>query len=167
MSSWLTLTEVSTLAGALNSDWSVRIEERHTSDDPGGSPVTWSDWTELTITDITARAFDFRMYLFTFNPIVDVNVITADITIDMPDRIEGIGDFVVSNTGTPHVSFSVPFKFLETVLVTAIQGASTGDYSDVTNRTEEGFDIMVFDSGDVRVTRTVDILAVGYGKAVV
>ena len=166
ISTWLTLTEVLTLSGALDSDWAIRIEERHTSDDPGVSPVTWSDWTELTVTDITARAFDFRMYLFSFNPEIDVRVTTADITVDMPDRIEGIGDFVVSNTGTPHVSFSTPFKFLETVLVTAIQGASTGDYSDVTNRDEEGFDIMVFDAADARVTRTVDILAVGYGKAI-
>jgi hypothetical protein len=126
----------------------------------------WTDWAELSITDITARAFDFRAYVYSFNPDVDVHIVSAILSIDMPDRIEGIGDFVVSNTGTPHVSFSVPFNFLETVLVTAIQGASTGDYADVTNRDEEGFDIMVFDSADVRVTRTVDILAVGYGKEV-
>ena len=166
MASWITLAEVITLSGALNSDWTFRLEERHTSDDPGGSPVTWSDWTELTITDITARAFDFRFFVATLNPDVDVRIAQADISVDMPDRIEGIGDFSVSNTGTVTVTFSVPFKFLETVLVTAIQGANSGDYADITNKTTAGFDIAVYDSADVRVTRTVDILAVGYGKAV-
>jgi hypothetical protein len=166
ISSWTTLASVLTLSGANNADWFVRVDERHTNDDPNGSPVEWSEWAELAVTDITARAFDFRIYLETFNSEVDVRVAMADISIDMPDRIEGIGDFVVSNIGTPHVSFSVPFKFLETVLVTAIQDAGTGDYSVVSNRDTEGFDIVVFDSTDTRATRTVDILAVGYGKAV-
>ena len=116
--------------------------------------------------DITARAFDFRFFVATLNPDVDVRIAQADISVDMPDRIEGIGDFSVSNTGTVTVTFSVPFKFLETVLVTAIQGANSGDYADITNKTTAGFDIAVYDSADVRVTRTVDILAVGYGKAV-
>lgn len=163
MSSWETLSSVLTLSGSLDADWVVLLQERHAT---GGSPTDWSDWQNVLVADITAQFFEFRIFLYTLNVAIIPTVNSVSITIDMPDRTYPIGDLVVPAVGLS-VSFVPPFRHLETVLVTAIQDATTGDYAVVSNRDEEGFDIVVKNAAAVNVERTVDLVAHGYGRRVV
>jgi hypothetical protein len=164
MASWSTLSEVLTLAGSLAAGtWAVILQERHTSDDPNGSPVTWSEWENLRVSDITARAFQFRLFFYTLNATIITTIESVEITIDMPDRVVPIGDLSVPDTGIT-VTFDPPFRHLSAVLVTAIQDAGTGDYAVVSNRSETGFDVIVRDAADAGVARTIDAVAHGYGR---
>lgn len=125
----------------------------------------WSDWRELIVSDITAKAFQFRLTLSSNNPAINVTVEMANVLVDMPDRIDQLGDLLIPNTGTT-ITFTTPFRELRTVVVTAIQDANSGDYAVVSNRTETSFDIIVKNSSNVGVTRTIDAIAAGYGRQV-
>jgi hypothetical protein len=165
MSSWLTLASLESLAGSDSEDWLIIMQERHTEDDPAGSPVTWTDWRELSISDITARAFQFRIWLFTFNRAIVTTVEMADANVDMPDRTVPLGDLVVG-TGGLTVTFDEPFRHLETVVITAIQSAVSGDHPVISARSETGFTVHVKDASEANVARTVDAVAHGYGRVV-
>jgi hypothetical protein len=132
----------------------------------GDGVVAWTDWAELRLSDITAQAYEFRLTLTSLNPAIDVLVEEVNISVDMPDRVLALGDLAIANTGTT-ITFDEPFWHLETVVVTAIQDAGSGDYAVISNRTEEGFDIIVKNSANVGVNRTVDAVAAGYGRRIV
>jgi hypothetical protein len=165
MSSWVTLASVDNISGASASDWAVTLEERHTNDDPNSSPVEWSDWAELIVGDVTARAFEFRIYLFSFNPDIQTVVESVEIHVDMPDRIDSFGDVTVPVTGYS-LTFSPPFRHLETVQITAIQDAVAGDHPIKSGQSESGVTVYVYDDTEHPVQRVVDIVAVGYGRKV-
>jgi hypothetical protein len=132
----------------------------------GDGVVARTDWAELRLSDITAQAYEFRLTLTSLNPAIDVLVEEVNISVDMPDRVLALGDLAIANTGTT-ITFDEPFWHLETVVVTAIQDAGSGDYAVISNRTEEGFDIIVKNSANVGVNRTVDAVAAGYGRRIV
>ena len=56
----------------------VRVEVRHTDDDPGGSP-TWTAWERLDSAEFEARGFDFRAILTSGDP--TFNVLVTDLGI--------------------------------------------------------------------------------------
>lgn len=161
MSSWTTLAAVASLAGENAEAWAIRLELRTSQVDPALND--WSPWAEFAIGDVAARAYQFRLYLFsralTIRPVVS----SVDITIDMPDRVDPIGDIVVPVEGL-RVTFAIPFRYLETVLVTAIQDAGSGDYPIISNRDETGFDVLVRNAANAPVSRVVDAVAHGYGR---
>jgi len=99
------------------------------------------------------------------NPAIDVHVEQADISVDMPDRVEAIGDQAILAGGSA-ITFTTPFRHLETALVTAIQDAGTGDYAIITNRSETGFTVQVKDSTNTGVARIIDAMAAGYGRRI-
>jgi hypothetical protein len=126
---------------------------------------SWTAWDELRIADITARAYQFRLWLFTFNEAIYTTVNSVDVTVDMPDRVEGIGDIAVDADGV-RVAFSAPFRHLETVVITAIQDAAAGDRPVISYRDETGFDVIVLNNVGTPVARTVDAVATGYGRVI-
>lgn len=162
LASWTTLADLESLSSTSASDWAVRLEMRHTNDDPGEDPE-WTEWEEFRIGDVTARAFDFRLWLISFAVNVTPSVAAVTVSIDMPDRVLGLGDVAIPIGGV-RVPFAEPFRHLETVLVTAIQDAGSGDYAEISNRDETGFDVIVRDASDASVARTIDASAIGYGR---
>lgn len=54
--------------GSVDGDeFEARVQFRHTPDDPAGSP-TWSEWSQLDGTEISARAMQFRVIMATSDP---------------------------------------------------------------------------------------------------
>ena len=84
--------------------------------------------------------------------------------VDMPDRVEGGNDLVVTTAGL-HVDFDPPFIALRGFGIAA-QDLATGDRAVITGKDESGFDIIFRDSGGSPVERTFDYVAKGYGKRI-
>lgn len=147
--------------GAAATGWNVVVEFRSTDDDPAGSP-TWTAWATLTLSDITARAFEFRAVLSTTVPDVTPVVTGLSVEIDMPDEVRAGEDLVVTVSGRT-VSFSPAFRALKGLAIAA-QDLATGDYAEITSKSATGFDILFRDAGGSPVERTFDFTAVGYGS---
>jgi hypothetical protein len=88
------------------SDTSVSLQLRHTDDDPTGTP-TWSDWQAFSVSDITARAFEFRLVLSSTDTNVTPIVSALSTTIDMQDRTTSGSD--ITFTGTTNITFDDAF----------------------------------------------------------
>ncbi len=147
--------------GDVGSLWNVSLELSVTNDDPTGSPV-WSDWAALVTGDVSARAFRFRALLESrqqdITPVID----GLTVTVDMPDRVIAGNDLVIG-TGGLAVLFSPAFKHLQGVSIAA-QGLATGDYYEITGKTEAGFSIVFKNAAGSPITRTLDYVAKGYGS---
>ena len=161
MASWATLADVEALASADPSSWNVRVEYRATNDAPAAN--TWSVWTALAITDLTARAFQFRAIL-TGTATGSVTPVVRGLTVevDMPDRVEAGNDILVGTSGY-RVEFVPPFKVLRGIAI-AVQDRASGDREQITDKDEGGFTLRFFNSGGSAVARTVDFVAKGYGR---
>jgi hypothetical protein len=142
------------------SQWDVTVEVRATSDDPSGSPV-WSAWAPLVIGDVTARAFQFRAVLNSYDPAVTPLVSGLAVTVDMPDRVLAGNDIAVPAAGLA-IPFTPPFRALQGVAVSA-EGLATGDRYEITAKSQAGFTIRFFNSAGAGVARTFDYVAKGYG----
>jgi hypothetical protein len=140
--------------------WDVTIEVSTTNDNPAGAP-TWSGWSDLIISDVSARAFRFRARLessqFDVTPVVS----GLSVSIDMPDRVTAENDLSVPTSGLSIV-FSPPYRVLQGVSIAA-QGLQTGDYYEITSKTKSGFSIIFKDSTGSAIARTFDYVAKGYG----
>ncbi|MCW5697381.1 MAG: hypothetical protein KIS96_11705 [Bauldia sp.] len=143
--------------------WSAHAELRYTLDDPGGSPV-WSEWERFVAGDYTARAFQFLTELTSTHFSITPVVTRAKVTIDMPDRVVAGNDLVVTTSGRS-VAFDPAFRSLQGLAIVA-QDLATGDYAVVSNKDEEGFDIIFRNSAGSPVERTFDFVAKGYGRVI-
>lgn len=59
----------------------ARIQERHTDDDPTGSPV-WSNWNNLESAEFESRAFDFRVNLSTVDSAYNIRITKLQIVAE-------------------------------------------------------------------------------------
>jgi hypothetical protein len=145
---------------AATSLWDVTIEVDTTNDDPGGSP-TWSGWSDLVIGDVSARAYRFRARLETRQ--ADVTPVVSDlrVSVDMPDRTVKENDLVVTTAGRT-ITYSPSFRASPGVSV-SVQGLQTGDYYEITGKTNAGFTIIFKNASGVAIARTFDYVAKGYG----
>lgn len=148
--------------GATPSQWGAVLQIRTTDDDSSSSPVTWSEWSPFVTGDYSARDIQFRIRLtsneFGVTPIVS----ELSVRVDMPDETRADNDLVVT-TGGLGVTFNPSFRSLKGVGISS-QGLQTGDYYNITSKSENGFTIQFFDSADIPVQRTMDYVAVGYGR---
>jgi len=124
-----------------SSEWNVTIEVRTTEDDPSGSPV-FTPFEPLVVGDYTARAFEFRLQVESFNPAVAVQITRLEVTIDMPDRLAG-GDNLNSPIGGITINYSPAFNALPALVVDG-QDLDTGDFHRITLKTISGFKIEFF-----------------------
>lgn len=141
--------------------WDVWLEYRATNDDPDGSP-DWGDWRPVTIGDVTARAFQFRVRLAGYEFGVTPVVTRLEVSIDMPDRVIADNNIVVPDEGL-RIDFVPPFIGYGG-LGTVAQGMSPGDRLEITNVDETGFDARFYNSLGEGVTRTLDYIAKGHGR---
>ncbi len=59
----------------------ARVQERHTDDDPAGTP-TWTEWNYLESAEFNARGFDFRTLLTTDDEAFNVNISKLQIVVE-------------------------------------------------------------------------------------
>lgn len=157
---WTSIDSLDSIDGTSSSQYSVSLEIRTTTDDPGGTP-TWSEWAPLVVGDYTARAFQFRLVLTSLVSGVIPTVVSAEIQIDMPDRVDSGTDIDVTTSGMS-IAFTPPFK-VTPALGFAHRDLNTGDYYEISNLDEAGFDIIFKDSSGTPVARNFSYVAKGYG----
>jgi predicted phage tail protein len=157
---WTNIDQVENIDGADPSSWGVELQVRTTTDDPEDSP-TWTAWTPLFLGDYTARAFEFRLLLYSYQAGISPVVEDLSVEIDMPDRIESENDITCPPEGLA-VVYDPAFKDAPAVAVSA-QGMATGDYYELTGKSSAGFTIRFFNSSGVGIERTFDWVAQGYG----
>ena len=146
------------------SQYSVVLQVSTTQDNPLSSP-TWTDWKPLKpLGEYTARAFRYRFVLSSFVSDITPSISFAQITIDMPDRVESDDD-ISSGTGGYSVTFTEGFRIAPVIEITA-DNMATGDYYTITSKTATGFSIEFFNSSGTSVDRTFSWVAQGYGRTV-
>ena len=142
-------------------DTEVSLELRHTTDDPTGTP-TWSNWQTFSISDITARAFEFRVIMTSTNPNATPVVEELSVVVDMPDRVTSGQD--ITFTGTTNVTFPNAFKAVPALGI-SLANLANGDRYTITNKTRSGFTMNTFTGGSASTNPvTLDYVAKGYGK---
>lgn len=162
MTVWARLSDVTNLSGADPSEWDIALQVSYTSDDPALD--NWSGWQEFVVGDYAARAFRFRLLLYSYRSYLLVQVSQLSINIDMPDRIISLQDVTCPAAGM-RVDFSPAFWALKALAVDG-QDMVAGDYKTITNKDETGFDLRFFSSTGTGVERTFDAIATGYGQEV-
>jgi len=145
------------------SQWGVTIFVRTTNDDPSGTP-TWSAWTALIVGDYSARAFQFKAVLYSYEDGISPIVTALSVTVDMPDRIIAAEDVVCPAAGST-ITFSQAFKAIPAIAVTG-QDLATGDYVTISSKSAAGFTVRFFNAAGTGVERTMDWIAKGYGAIV-
>jgi hypothetical protein len=141
-------------------DTDVQIEARHTQDNPSGTP-TWSDWQSFAVTDIRARAIQFRAKLSTTDEQATPKVTQLSVSVDMTDRTVS-GNDIVSGAGAKVVTFAQGFRETPAIGIGA-QDMQTGDYYEITSKSRAGFTITFKNSSGTAVSRSFDYVAKGYG----
>lgn len=136
---------------------------RTTNDNPAGSP-TWSEWKPFFVGEYTARAYQFKLELTSNNYDHNIGISALSVTVDMPDRVESKTG-LVSGAASYSVTFTEAFKATPTIGVTANNMAS-GDYYTISGQSPTGFDIIFKNAAGTAVSRTFDVLAKGYGRAI-
>jgi hypothetical protein len=143
------------------SDTTISMQLRHTDDDPTGTP-TWSNWQAFSVSDITARAFEFRLLLSSTDTNVTPVVSALSVTVDMPDRTTSGSD--ITFTGTTNVTFDDAFAATPAIGL-SLANLTNGDRYTITNKTRTGFTINTFTGGSASTNSvTLDYVAKGYGK---
>jgi len=142
-------------------DTSVSLQLRHTDDDPTGTP-TWSDWQAFSVSDISARAFEFRLVMTSTDTNVTPVVSALSATIDMQDRTTSGSD--ITFTGTTNITFDDAFAATPAIGL-SLANLTDGDRYTITSKTRTGFTINTFTGGSASTNAvTLDYVAKGYGK---
>lgn len=151
--------------GSVNfSDVDAQLWVRTTSDDPNGSPVTWSAWLPFFVGDYTARGFEFKVVMTTENESATPRISALKVNVDMPDRVYAVADTASGTAaGGKQVSFSPAFKETPTVVITP-QDLTTGDYYEIVSKSASDCYVRFRDSGGTVIDRTFDLVAKGYGQ---
>jgi hypothetical protein len=70
--------------GAVVNDCNAILYARTTNDNPAGSPVNWSAWTQFRVADFTCRAVEFKLDLATGNSSHNILVSELSVTAKVP-----------------------------------------------------------------------------------
>jgi hypothetical protein len=146
-------------ASNFDGDTSVNAQshlEIATSDDN----VTFSGFRNFNIGDYTARYFKFRLILESLNNAATPVVSVLNVASDMIDRIISGNDIVSDVSGTT-ITFSPVFKTTPAIGISA-QGLATGDFYEITGKSETSFNIVFKNSSNSAISKTFDYLAKGY-----
>jgi len=143
-------------------DVNAELFLRTTLDDPSSPSAVWSEWKRFLTADYSARGIQFKLKATSAGKSHNIIIKGLSVTIDMPDRVIDLKD-VVSGAGVYSVTYPQAFKNIPSVGITANNMAS-GDYFVISNKTDEGFDIVFKNSAGTNISRTFDALIRGYGR---
>ena len=128
-----------------------------TSDDN----VTFTNFTNFTIGNYTARFLKFRVVLSSSDLASTPVVQELTVTVDMPDRIFSQND-IISGTGTYTVTLPAPYKSVNYAVGLTGENMAQGDYFTISNKTINGFNVNFFDSSDTGISRQFDYISKGF-----
>lgn len=118
----------------------------------------------MTAGSYNFRAAEFRILLQSFATGVTPKISVAEVTIDMPDRIERGEDIAVPAGGVT-ITHSPAFKAVPAVAIT-LQDGATDDRIEYSSKTASGFTFRVYNATlAAYVARTFDYIVSGYGRA--
>lgn len=141
-------------------DIDVELQVRTTRQDP--ALEDWSEYRTFVVGDYTARAFEFRAILRSFNQTATPQVSRLEVEIDMPDRVLSEDDLL---TGAAPFNVTFTPAFRETpALGIAVGDLQQGDFYEITSKSPTGFTIVFKDSAGNPVSRRFDYLAKGFGR---
>ena len=124
---------------------------------------TYTDFRSYQLGEYKGRYIKIRTQLQGFVSSVTPAISVLSATIDMPDRTTAEDD-VASGTasGGKAITFSPAFKELQGLGISA-QSLATGDFYELTSKSETGFTIKFKNSSGSVVDRSFDYVAKGYG----
>lgn len=134
--------------------YSVRPQIRY-----AGNDAIFNDWQEYVPGLINARYFDVRLLLETKDPLIVPFVEEFTWSIDVPDLIQKDENVTISDTGIT-ITYEKTFHVIPNVQITVLD-AIEGDRFVLTNSTESGFDVQLFNN-NTPVEREINWLAQGY-----
>jgi hypothetical protein len=151
----------------------ARLYMRRTAGDPSGSP-SWSAWQEFVNGTFLGRGFQFKAELTSGDPAANILVDQLGYQATFQRRTEQSIGAVSSGAGTKAVTFDKAFftgtallgglnAYLPSIGIVA-QNLATGDYYNVTNVSNTGFDVTFRNSAGTAVSRNFLWTAVGFGK---
>jgi hypothetical protein len=141
---------------------SVRTQVSYTNDNPAGSPV-WSEYQNIIVSDISARAIRFRVVLETTSTKMAPAVTSLVAKIDMPDRLESGSD--LTYTGSRVITFPVAFRDTPALGITAV--LASGDRYIISAKSRTGFTITTLTGASTSTNpTTIDYVAKGYGREI-
>jgi hypothetical protein len=151
----------------------AKLYLRRTPDNPSSSP-TWSVWQEFVNGTFLGRGFQFKAELISNNPAQGILVDELGYEATFQRRTEQSIGAVSSGAGTKAVTFDKAFftgttglgganAYLPSIGIVA-QNLATGDYYNVTNVSNTGFDVTFRNSAGTAVSRNFLWTAVGFGK---
>lgn len=160
---WDDMATLSDASGGVGygDEYDVEMQISYSRDDVA-SGMTWTAYERFNGGEFTARHFRFKMKLTTTDPLISPSVDWYSISIDAPDRVEH-GEDVTSGAALYSVDYTSAFMASPNVSINA-QDMATGDYYEITNKDETGFDITFKNSAGTAVSRTFDWQAIGIGK---
>ena len=163
------------------SDWdggiidkvNAKLYLRRTPDNPASSP-TWSSWQEFVNGTFLGRGFQFKAELSSSNPAQNILIDQLGYEATFQRRTEQSVGANTSGAGTYSVVFDKAFftgttglggtnAYLPSIGIVA-QNLATGDFFNVTNVSNTGFDVTFRNSAGTAVSRNFLWTAVGFGK---
>ena len=140
----------------------VRAQVSYTDDNPAGSPV-WSEYQDIVVSDVSARAIRFRVILETDSTKMAPAVTALEANIGMLDRLEsGSG---LNYTGSRVITFPVAFKDTPALSISA--DLANGDRYVISAKSRTGFTITTYTGASISTNpTTIDYVAKGYGKEI-
>ncbi|MCW7552123.1 hypothetical protein NX722_05580 [Endozoicomonas gorgoniicola] len=141
---------------------SLQYHVSSTEDDPNGSDVEWSDWTQFLVGEFRARAFRLRISLMTDSKAAAGTVSNLKLMADVPDRSETARNIEAPANGLT-LEYQTPFLAPAVIGIT-LHGAKTGDYWDFIKSDEKGFTVRFFNRNGDGIAANFDYLATSYGE---
>lgn len=139
----------------------AQLQVRITDDDPGASPV-WSEWIPFANGILRARAFQFKVVAFSYDPNINIVIDELGATMELQQRVEQSGT-LTSAAGSAVVTFANPFYQAPSVGLTAFN-MNSGDYFSISNVTDTGFTLVFRNGAGTAVSRNFTYTAIGFGK---
>ena len=140
-------------------DLNIDLYVATTNDQVSGTP-TWSEWTKFKTGDFTCRGYKFKLEAESSDDDHQFNVTALSITIDMPDRVQGVRN-ITSGAGTKSVTYPSTFYAVPSLGISATNMA-TGDFFVITNEAVTGFDVTFKNSSGSAVSRIFNYQSKGY-----
>lgn len=125
-----------------------------------GDDGTWGDWRPYVPGMYPGRIFQMALVITTTDASVVPNVDVFSWTIDMPDRSESKSGRQVPEGGAT-IAFAKQFQIVPTTHIT-IQNASLGEFYVLTDESETGFTVRLYDKNNSPVAGIINWSSTGY-----
>ena len=179
ISTWVPLSAAKPLARATADDFDIWLEVATSNTNSvmanwvplssakpiGATQIGWMPWRRIESADVTGRFFKFRIVCASYNPKVNVKLMSGKILIDVMERTFAVQDVRITDAAAGvRVDFVPPFRSIPTLAVTIDGNAQQVLYEIVNKRNDEAT-IMLRDvvTGNP-TTGKIDVAAIGWGR---